>query len=181
MPEFKKKNLLEKLEQVYEIHILGLASVTFLLRDKTLELLKQNNMMYYGQVHFLKDLVEELSNNETRVNKTTKLIESSKLFFLTEPINIINDYFKTNSIQRPWKCDWYLFGNTIRNYFTHGSLDYDNNFKKHNISFPISWQGNIITENDVKTSQIDVDKFSNTYPLDLFNEIQLFAKNLPKN
>lgn len=178
MSNYTKQKLISNLNGVYDIHVLGLASATFLLRNKALELLKQNNMMYYGQVHFLKELADELNvDSVQRTHRTSNLISSSKMFFLIQPINILNEYFEINNLDRPYHENWYAFGNTIRNYLTHGSLDINKISKK--ITIPISWNGNIITKNEICKGKIEIDKFSNTYPLELYNNAINFAKNLP--
>ena len=80
---FHKFELLKRLEEIYEIHILALASVSLLHSENGLKQLEKQLMSYYGKVWHLKDLVEELQKTSGSVIKLNNLGNSSEKFFLT--------------------------------------------------------------------------------------------------
>jgi len=89
MTDFYKFELLKRLEEIYEVHIMALAAVSLLHSENGLKQLEKHLMSYYGKVWRLKDLVVELQKRNDSVIKLNNVGDASKKFFITEPINII--------------------------------------------------------------------------------------------
>jgi len=179
MTEFSKNQLLEQLNDIFQIVTLVYASITYFYRDTDLRILSETNAMYHQRLFRFKDLANELRDEVTRTGKLQEFSWTIEKFLLREPYGAIDEYCRINKIQPDLeRQEWCDFARKIRNYVTHNYFDLNQNKEE---CFPVKWKNNEITWNEVKNSSIDFSKFEKGMPMDLYEEIKQFAESLPDN
>ena len=179
MTEFSKNQLLEQLNDIFQIVTLVYASITYFYRDTDLRILSENNAMYHQRLFRFKDLANELRDEVTRTGKLQEFSWTVEKFLLREPYGAIDEYCRINKIQPDLeRQEWWDFARKIRNYVTHNYFALNQNKEE---CFPVKWKNNEITWNEVKNSSIDFSKFEKGMPMDLYEEIKQFAESLPDN
>ena len=179
MTEFSKNQLLEQLNDIFQIVTLVYASITYFYRDTNLHILSENNAMYHQRLFRFKDLANELQDEVTRTERLQEFSWIVEKFLLREPYGVIEEYCRINEITPDLKCqEWFNFARIIRNYVTHNHFNLKQNKEE---DFPVNWKNNEITWNEVKRSKVDFSKFEKGMPMDLYEEIKQFAESIPDN
>ncbi len=178
MTEFKKKELLDYLNEIQEIITLAYGAITYVLRDREMKKLETANAVYHGRWLKFKDLAEEFRDKNTKAQRIVDFIDFVEKFLLREPFTILDEYCRINQIKDFEKQKWYHFARILRNYATHSYLDPN---KNDSSIFPLRWENNEITWDEILNSKIDFTKFDRSMPMDLYDEIKQFAENLPEN
>jgi len=178
MTEFLKKQLLDRLNDIFQFVTLGYASITYFMRDEDLQILSTSNAIYHGRLFKFKDLANELRDEVTQIKKINEFSWIVEKFLLKEPFDIIKEYCRINHVSCLQDQPWESFARKIRNYVTHNYFDLEQNKEEY---FPVTWRNNEITWYEVKNSEIDFSKFERGMPIDLYEEIKQFAESLPDN
>lgn len=172
-----KESLLEILDDVWNIHLLGTAGSILYLSEKGLELLKNTSLSTYGRTQDLQKLAESMKDKRQKGNAIVKFNHALRDHVLREPFNYVKEYCEESN-QKPLleMQKWYKFARILRNYLSHGKqFDLKRYPEK---DFPIKWKNNVIKWSNMQQNQIDFNSFEHTMVLELFEEIQKFAKNL---
>lgn len=176
MSRFTKSTLLLILDHLEEVHsFLNICSI-FAVHENAPEILHKSSMSYLNKQLDLELFAKELERKN--FEKIVKMHEYGEELLLRDAYTMISEYCRINNHTKKLQDQsWYHFARIIRNYVTHGILNSDN-YK--NVDFPVTWNDNVITKNNVQRSDIDLKRqFTYGFQLDLFNEMKQFANTLP--
>ena len=172
-----RESLVDILEEIWYVHLLGTAGSILYMSDRGIELLDKSTLSMYGRSQDLKTLANLMKDKQNKGISIVKFNHVLRDYLLREPFSYVKEYCENTKQENLLKAEeWYEFSRILRNYLSHGkqfNLDYYNKDQ-----FPIKWKNNVIEWPNMEQNQINFNDFEHTMVLDLFEEMKRFAQNL---
>lgn len=170
-----KAELLSQLENAKNNYILGLASISLFLNEKTYPILDESHASFGTYNLEFKQVTNMLSIEADRDIAIKEYLISFIRALIKESFELLKNYCQENNQENAFKSEqWYHFARMIRNCLSHNFKFEFNNYEKRIL--PVSWKSKTI-DISMDGAYLKLEFFGYVETLELFIEFENFAKN----